>query len=83
MAKDTTRQDIAKMSFEQALDELKTIVEQLETGETRLDDAIAAYERGSQLKRHCEDKLREAQAKIEKISLGADGNVASEPFDAE
>jgi len=83
MAKDTTRQDIAKMSFEQALDELKTIVEQLETGETRLDDAIAAYERGSQLKRHCEDKLREAQAKIEKISLGTDGNVASEPFDAE
>jgi len=83
MAKDTTRQDIAKMSFEQALDELKTIVEQLETGETRLDDAIAAYERGSQLKRHCEDKLREAQAKIEKISLGTDGNVTSEPFDAE
>jgi len=83
MAKDTTRQDIAKMSFELALDELKTIVEQLETGETRLDDAIAAYERGSQLKRHCEDKLREAQAKIEKISLGTDGNVTSEPFDAE
>jgi len=83
MAKDKTQQDIAKMSFEQALEELKTIVEQLETGETRLDDAISAYERGSQLKRHCEDKLREAQAKIEKISLGADGNVASEPFDAE
>jgi len=83
MAKDKTQQDIAKMTFEQALEELKTIVEQLETGETRLDDAISAYERGSQLKRHCEDKLREAQAKIEKISLGADGNVASEPFDAE
>jgi len=83
MAKDKTQQDISKMSFEQALEELKTIVEQLETGETRLDDAIAAYERGSQLKRHCEDKLREAQAKIEKISLGSDGNVASEPFDTE
>jgi exodeoxyribonuclease VII small subunit len=83
MAKDKTQQDIAKMTFEQALEELKTIVEQLETGETRLDDAISAYERGSQLKRHCEDKLREAQAKIEKISLGSDGNVASEPFDAE
>jgi len=83
MAKDKTQQDIAKMTFEQALEELKTIVEQLETGETRLDDAISAYERGSQLKRRCEDKLREAQAKIEKIFLGADGNVASEPFDAE
>jgi exodeoxyribonuclease VII small subunit len=83
MAKEKTQQDISKMSFEQALEELKTIVEQLETGETRLDDAIAAYERGSRLKRHCEDKLREAQAKIEKISLGSDGKVASEPFDAE
>jgi len=83
MAKEKTQQDISKMSFEQALEELKTIVEQLETGETRLDDAIAAYERGSRLKRHCEDKLREAQAKIEKISLGSDGEVASEPFDAE
>jgi exodeoxyribonuclease VII small subunit len=83
MAKEKTQQDLSKMSFEQALEELKTIVEQLETGETRLDDAIAAYERGSRLKRHCEDKLREAQAKIEKISLGSDGKVASEPFDAE
>lgn len=83
MAKEKTQQDLSKMSFEQALEELKTIVEQLETGETRLDDAIAAYERGSRLKRHCEDKLREAQAKIEKISLGTDGQVASEPFDAE
>jgi exodeoxyribonuclease VII small subunit len=83
MAKDKTQQDIAKMSFEQALEELKTIVERLETGETQLDEAIAAYERGSQLKRHCEAKLREAQAKIEKISLGSDGDVASEPFDAE
>jgi exodeoxyribonuclease VII small subunit len=83
MAKEKTQQDLSKMSFEQALEELKTIVEQLETGETRLDDAIAAYERGSRLKRHCEDKLREAQAKIEKISLGTDGEVASEPFDAE
>lgn len=83
MAKEKTQQDIAKMTFEQALEELKSIVEQLETGETRLDDAISAYERGSRLKRHCEDKLREAQAKIEKISLGSDGNVTSEPFDAE
>ena len=65
--------DIAKMSFEDALEELKTIVEQLERGEGKLDQAIDAYERGAILKQHCEAKLKEAQEKIEKISLGADG----------
>ena len=65
--------DIAKMSFEDALEELKTIVEQLERGEGKLDQAIDAYERGAALKQHCEAKLKEAQEKIEKISLGADG----------
>ena len=80
---DSKNADIKKMSFEQALEELKAIVERLEQGEGKLDEAIDAYDRGAALKRHCEDKLREAKAKIEKISLGADGAPATEPFDVD
>jgi exodeoxyribonuclease VII small subunit len=73
--------DIQKMSFEDALQELETIVRNLESGSGKLDAAIDAYERGAALKKHCEAKLREAQAKIEKISIDAGGNVSSEPTD--
>jgi len=75
--------DIKKMSFEEALEELKTIVEGLEKGEGKLDEAIDAYTRGAELKRHCEDKLREAKERIEKISLGPDGEPTTEPFDVD
>ncbi len=71
--------DIAKMSFEDALAQLEEIVRNLEGGDSALDDAIAAYERGAALKRHCESKLRQAQARVEKISLGADGTPDTEP----
>ena len=74
-------EDIRKRSFEQALEELKQIVARLESGEGRLDEAIEAYERGACLKAHCEAKLREAQAKIERIGLGPDGSPRSEPFE--
>ena len=69
MAKQDAHADIAKMSFEDALEELKAIVARLETGEGKLDEAVDAYERGARLKQHCEAKLRDAQQKIEKISL--------------
>ncbi len=75
--------DIRKMSFEEALEELKAIVSRLEQGEGKLDEAIGAYERGALLKRHCDAKLREAEAKIEKISLAADGSVKTEPLDVD
>ena len=71
--------EIAKMSFEDALDALKTIVEQLERGEGKLDQAIEAYERGAALKRHCEAKLKEAKEKIETVSLGPDGTPTAKP----
>ena len=83
MADNTIPADIRKMSFEEALDELKTIVAKLEQGQGTLDSAIGDYERGAKLKQHCEAKLREAQAKIEKISLAADGSVKSEALDVE
>ncbi len=71
---------VASLSFEEALAELKAIVERLESGQGKLDEAIAAYERGAQLKAHCEAKLKEAQLKIERVSAGAKG-VTSEPFE--
>jgi exodeoxyribonuclease VII small subunit len=73
--------DIAKLSFEDALAELEQIVTRLETGRAKLDDAIGAYERGALLKRHCEAKLREAQMKVEQIQLQPDGSLAVKPLD--
>ena len=83
MAKEATHDDIRKMSFEEAMAELEAIVERLESGEAKLDEAIGAYERGAALKQHCESKLREAQDKVEKIRLAADGSVAAEPAEIE
>ena len=71
--------DIAALGFEDALAELEKIVRQLEDGRAKLDDAIAAYERGTALKRHCEAKLREAQAKIDRITVASDGTIGTEP----
>jgi exodeoxyribonuclease VII small subunit len=65
--------DIGEMSFEAALRELETIVSRLEQGEVDLEDSIALYERGTALKAHCEEKLKGAEARLEKIVLGADG----------
>ena len=75
----SAQDEIATLSFEDALKQLEDIVRKLETGNAKLDESIAAYERGALLKRHCEKKLREAQARVEKIVIGADGTVAAEP----
>jgi exodeoxyribonuclease VII small subunit len=75
--------DLSGLSFEDSLDELERIVRQLEEGGGKLDDAIGAYERGALLKKHCEEKLREARAKVDRISLGPDGAVQSEPVGSE
>jgi exodeoxyribonuclease VII small subunit len=73
--------DIAALSFEDALKELETIVRQLEEGRGKLDDAIGSYVRGAALRRHCEAKLAEAKARIETISLDADGLPLAKPTD--
>ncbi len=77
-----TPSDIAELSFEDALAQLEGIVRNLEGGDSALDDAIASYERGAALKRHCESKLRQAQARVEKISLGPDGVPGATSADA-
>ena len=79
MAENEIPKEIADLSFEDALQALEEIVKGLESGDVKLDQAIENYERGAALKRHCENKLREAQAKIEKISLDTDGNASAEP----
>lgn len=81
MATPTIPPDIAKMSFETALAELEGIVRKLEEGQGKLEDSIKAYERGAALKRHCEAKLREAEAKIQQIALGPDGSIGVKPAD--
>ena len=80
MAK-STHSDIKSMNFEQALQELEQIVRALEEGETSLDGAIDSYERGALLKRHCEEKLAQAKARVEKISVGTDGALSASPVD--
>lgn len=79
MAEPVLPSDIAAMSFEDALAELEQIVKRLEAGSGKLNDAIASYERGALLKQHCEAKLREAQARVDKIVVGADGMPSVEP----
>ncbi len=79
----TQAKAIQSLNFEDALGELENIVRSLETGQAPLEDSITAYERGIALKKHCETKLREAQAKIEKITIAKDGTVSTEPLDNE
>ena len=76
--------DIAKLSFEQALEQLEAIVGDLERGDVELERSITAYERGEMLKKHCQRLLRAAEDKVEKIRVGADGEAAgTEPLDAQ
>lgn len=77
----STATQVENLSFEAALGELEGIVRALETGQAKLDESISQYERGIALKTHCEKKLREAQAKIEKITMGADGAPSTVPLD--
>ena len=62
--------DVDQMSFEDAIKELETVVGQLERGDVALDQSIALYERGAALKARCEAKLKEAEEKVARITLG-------------
>ncbi len=68
--------DVGEMSFEDAIKELETVVGQLERGDVALDESIALYERGAALKARCEAKLKEAEEKVAKITLGENGTPA-------
>ena len=79
----TKAKSVESLNFEDALGELETVVRSLEKGDTPLEESITAYERGIALKKHCETKLREAQAKIEQITVDKDGAVKTKPLDPE
>ena len=73
-----TADPLATLSFEDALAELEKIVRGLEGGQQKLEDAIGAYERGALLRRHCEAKLAEAEARVQAIVAAADGSLVLE-----
>lgn len=84
MADTPDNSDIAAMSFEQALDQLEKIVDDLERGDVPLEQSIRIYERGEALKKHCDALLKSAEDKVEKIKLGRDGQpIGTEPLDPE
>ena len=75
--------DLSQLSFEDALRALEDVVRKLESGDVPLEQSIDLYERGEQLRKHCQARLDSAQARIEKIVAGPDGRaVGTEPFDA-
>jgi len=75
--------DIEALSFEDALKALEDIVSKLESGEVSLEDSIEFYTRGTLLKRHCENKLKTAEARIEKITLDTEGTPRREPYETQ
>lgn len=79
---ETTNADVKKLAFEKALAELDQIVQKLERGDVALEESVTIYERGEALKRRCEELLRQAEARVEKITLDAAGKPAgTEPLD--
>ena len=70
--------DLEKLTFEEAMKELEKLVDNLDKGDVSLDDAIAAYDRGSQLKDYCQNKLHEAKMKVETIQSTDNIDTTSE-----
>jgi exodeoxyribonuclease VII small subunit len=81
---DQDDRDVGQLSFERAIEELESIVKRLEEGRVPLEESVTIYERGEALKRRCEDLLRQAEARVQKITLDAAGNpTGTEPLDVE
>ena len=79
---DNSNMDVKRLPFERAIEELETIVKRLEEGKVPLEESLAIYERGEVLKRRCEELLRQAEARVEKITLDAGGKPSgTEPLD--
>lgn len=78
-----SKSPVESLSFEDAMAELEDVVRKLEAGDVALDDSISLYERGAALKKHCEAKLKAAEAKVEAITLGPDGKpTGTKPLDS-
>ncbi|MGO9356409.1 MAG: exodeoxyribonuclease VII small subunit [Xanthobacteraceae bacterium] len=76
--------DVKRLSFERAIEELETIVRRLEEGKVPLEESVTIYERGEALKRRCDELLRQAEARVEKITTDSSGQVTgTEPLDVQ
>lgn len=73
-------QTVEKLSFEEALSELESLVRNLEEGKCPLDEAIKTFERGISLKNHCDNQLKNARLKVEQILENSDGTTSLKPF---
>jgi exodeoxyribonuclease VII small subunit len=81
---ETNNTDVKKMPFERAIEELESIVKRLEEGKVPLEESVAIYERGELLKGRCEELLRQAEARVEKITLDASGRpTGATPLDVD
>jgi exodeoxyribonuclease VII small subunit len=81
---ENTQVEVKKLSFERAIEELELIVKRLEDGKVPLEESVAIYERGEALKRRCEELLRQAEARVEKITTDAAGQASGvEPLDVQ
>lgn len=83
MSANSIPDNIAAMNFEDALSALEGIVKNLESGQVSLEESIDIYTRGTELRQHCDNKLKDATARIEKITLAQDGTLATTDLDAE
>ena len=78
----TAQNDVNRLSFEKAIEELESIVKRLEEGKVPLEESVAIYERGEALKRRCSELLSQAEARVAKITLDASGKpTGTEPLD--
>ncbi|MHA1550271.1 MAG: exodeoxyribonuclease VII small subunit [Alphaproteobacteria bacterium] len=75
--------ELNKLTFEEAMTQLEQVIQKMDSAEVKLEDSVALYERGIALKKVCEDKLKSARLKIEKITLSPDGKAKTEPFNPE
>ena len=81
---DSNHADVSRLPFERAIEELESIVKRLEEGKVPLEESVAIYERGESLKRRCEELLRQAEARVDKITTDANGQVTgTEPLDVQ
>jgi exodeoxyribonuclease VII small subunit len=81
---ETNNADIKKLPFERAIEELESIVKRLEEGKVPLEESVAIYERGEVLKKRCEELLKQAEARVEKITLDASGKpTGTTPLDVD
>lgn len=79
---ENTNADVAKLSFERAIEELESIVRRLEDGKVPLEESVVIYERGEALKQRCEELLRQAEARVDKITTDSSGRpTGTDPLD--